>query len=74
MCRTFVNVSSLFLIYLPLENDPSFEQTWILFVPSLVEIDPVVLEKKMEMWKIYDNNNDIDDNDDRQRTNFDQES
>ena len=40
-----------------------FEQTWITFtqgcfVPSLVEIDPVVMEKKMKMWKVYDNNND----------------
>ena len=37
---------------------PSFEQTWIPFtqedfVPSLVEIGPVVLEKKMKMWKVY---------------------
>ena len=29
-----------------------------LIVPSLVEIDPVVLEKKMKMWKVYDNAND----------------
>ena len=37
---------------------PSFEKTWIpftqgYFVPSLVEIGPVVLEKKMKMWKVY---------------------
>ena len=37
---------------------PSFEQTWIpftqgYFVPSLVEIGLVVLEKKMKMWKVY---------------------
>ena len=37
---------------------PSFEQTWICFtqgyfVPSLVEIGQVVLEKKMKMWKVY---------------------
>ena len=37
---------------------PSFEQTWFpftqgCFVPSLVEIGPVVLEKKMKMWKVY---------------------
>ena len=56
------------------------------FVPSLVEIGSVVLEKKMKMWKVYDNNNDAnddnndanednnDDNDDGQRTNFDQKS
>ena len=43
----------------------SFEKTWIpftkgCFVPRLVEIHPVVLEKKMKMWKIYDNNDDND--------------
>ena len=27
------------------------------FVPSLVEIGPVVLKKKMKMWKVYDNAN-----------------
>ena len=39
---------------------PSFEQTWIpytqgymYFVPSLVEIGPVVLDKKMKMWKVF---------------------
>ena len=37
---------------------PSFEQTWIpftqgYFVSSLAEIGPVVLEKKMKMWKVY---------------------
>ena len=36
----------------------SFEQTWTpsnqgCFVPSLVEIGSVVLEKKMKMWKVY---------------------
>ena len=49
-------------------------------MPSLIEIGPVVLEKKMKMWKVYDNNvngnaNDIDnddDTDDGQRTNCDQ--
>ena len=47
-------------------------------MPSLVEIDPVVLEKKMNMWKVYDNNNDANndhtDDDDKQRKNFDQKS
>ena len=51
-------------------------------MPSLVEIGPVVLEKKMKMWKVYNDNdnndNDNDDNDDDdndgQRTNFDQKS
>ena len=37
---------------------PSTEQTWIpftqgWFVPSLVEIGPLVLKKKMDMWKVY---------------------
>ena len=46
---------------------PSFEQTWIpitqaCFVPSFVEIGPVIHEK-MKMWKVYDN-------DDGQRTNY----
>ena len=39
-------------------HGPSFEQTWIpstqgCFVPSFVEIGPVVLEKKLKMWKVY---------------------
>ena len=46
-------------------------------MPSLVEIGSVILEKKMKMWKVYDNddnNNDDNDNndDDGKRTNFDQ--
>ena len=48
----------------------------------LVEIGSVISEKKMEMWKVYDNDdeNNIDDDknnnddDDGQRTNFDQKS
>ena len=37
---------------------PSFEESWIpstqgCSVPSLVEISPVVLEKKLKMWKVY---------------------
>ena len=41
-------------------------------MPSLVEIGPVGLKKKMNMWKVYseDNNND----DDGQWTNCDQKS
>ena len=34
---------------------------------SLVEIGPVVLDKKIKMCKVYDNINDNDENDDRQR-------
>ena len=67
----FVNVFSPFCNYLPLEKGggPSFEQTWIpfnkgWFVPTLVEIGPVVLEKKMKMWKVYDENYDNNENDD----------
>ena len=41
-------------------------------MPSLVEIDPVILEKKMKMCYIYDNANNNDN--DGQRTNFDQKS
>ena len=65
-------ILSLFRSYLPLRkgHGPSFEQTWIpviqgCFVPSL--------EKKMKMRKVYDNNDD-NDNDDGQRTNFDRKS
>ena len=37
---------------------PSFQQTWIpftqgCFVPSLVDIGPVVLEKKLKIGKVY---------------------
>ena len=39
-------------------KSPSSEDAFK-FVPSLV-IGPVVQEKKMKMWKVYDNNNDND--------------
>lgn len=38
-------------------------------MPSLIEIAPVVLEKKMKMSKVYDDNNDNDRQ--RLRTDFD---
>ena len=38
-------------------------------MPSLVEMGPVALEKKMNMWKVYDKD---DENDKGQRINFDQ--
>ena len=41
-------------------------------MPSLVDIGPVVLEMKMKMLKVYDD--DKDDNHNGQRTNFDQKS
>ena len=50
----FVNVFLLFRHHLPFEmgRGPSFEETWTpftqgCFVPSLVEIGPVVLEKRI---------------------------
>ena len=42
-------------------------------MPNVVEIGPVVLDKKMKMWKVYEHNEDDDDNedaDDAQQTNF----
>ena len=39
------------------------------FLSSLVEIDQVVLEKKMKMRKVYDNDNNI-----KQWKNFDQKN
>ena len=50
---------SIFTI-LWLSHAPSFEHIWIpftqgCFVPSLVEIDPVVVEKKTKKWKVYNN-------------------
>ena len=67
----FVNVILLFCNYLPWKRAGPF--IWTPFtqgccVPSLAEIDAVVLEKKMKMWKVYDNN------DDGQQTNFDQKN
>ena len=52
----------LLLSRLITEHGPSFEQIEIIlyggcFVPSLIEIGPVVLEKKTTMWKVYNNNN-----------------
>ena len=48
----FLNFFNVFSIFRNSLLGPSFEQTWILytkgcFVPSLVEIGPVVLEKKI---------------------------
>ena len=54
---------------------PSFEQNWIpftqrWFVPSLVEIDPVVLEKKSKIGKVYRRTDrQTDGQTDRQTTN-----
>ena len=79
--KIFFNLSMYFrnfIIIFPWKRmGPSFEQTWIpctqgCFVPSLVEIGPMVLEKKMKMWKVYDNNDNNDD--DGQRTNFDKKN
>ena len=43
----FVNVFSLFVIISPWKTGIPFTQ--VCFVPSLVNIGPVVLEKKMKM-------------------------
>ena len=53
------------------ERGPAFEQTWIpstqgCFVPSLVEIGQVILEKKLKMWKVY-RRTDRQTTDDRQQ-------
>ena len=83
--KIFVNVISHFRNYLPLKKGVAFHLIKLespspkdALLPSLVEIGPVVLEKKMKMWKVYDNN-DNDDNannndDDGQRKNFNQKS
>ena len=56
----FVNIFLLFPYYLPLEKGVALHlnNAWIpitqgCFVPSLFEIGPVVLERKMKMWKVY---------------------
>ena len=60
--RRFLNFSKYFhyfVIFSPWKKaGPSFEQTWIpftqgCFVPSLIKIGPVVLEKEMKMRKVY---------------------
>ena len=63
-----------FIISLGKERDP----TWIpfnqeYFMQSLVLDSAIVLQKQMKKWNVYDNT-DNDDDDDGQRTNFDQNS
>ena len=60
VCQCIFAISSLS----PFEKGqgPSFEQSWIrftqgCFVPTLVAIVTLVLEKKLKMWKVYDNVN-----------------
>ena len=43
----FINVFSVFHYYLPFEKDRALHLNKRCFVPSLVEIGPVVLEKKI---------------------------
>ena len=45
----------LLLFHLWKKCDPAFKQNWfpLTFVPKLVEIGQVVLEKNMKMWKVY---------------------
>ena len=71
--RGFLNIFNIILLFLLLfplweGHGPSFEQTWIsstqgCFLSSLVEIGPVVLEKKLKMWKV---NRQMDRRTDRQ--------
>ena len=67
----FVNLFSLFRYYLPLEKGGPFtlhlNKLEVCFVPSLVEIGPVILQKKTKLWKVYEDK-------DGQRTNCDKES
>ena len=58
----------LFLFPLSKGFGPLFVQIWIpttqgCFVPCLVDIGQVDLEKRRNMWKVYEND-DADDNDD----------
>ena len=75
----FVNKFFLFPYYLPLQKGMALHLKKILipftqgcFVSSLVEIGLVVWEKKNKMSKVYNNND--KNNNDGQRTNFDQKS
>ena len=75
-----MNIFLLFPYYLPLQKGMALHLKKILihftqgcFVSSLVEIGPVVWEKKNKMSKVYNNNNDKN-NSDGQKTNFDQKS
>ena len=66
----FVNVFLLFPHLLPLEKGMARHlNKFGCFVSSFVEIGMVLL-LKMKMWKVYDNN----DNVNGQRTNFDQKN
>ena len=62
----FVNEFPLFRNYLPVEKGMALHlKIWFLitqgcFVPNLVEIGLVLLEKKMKMWKVYDSDNNND--------------
>ena len=63
--RKFFNFVNVFYL-LEGKDGTSYKLIWIpftkgCFVPSLVEIVPLVLEKKMKMWKVYDNNDDNND-------------
>ena len=55
------------------KNARSFIWIPLIQMAKLVEISPVVLEKK-KLWKVYDSDEDYEDNndDDKQRTNCDQ--
>ena len=57
--RFFITISPyIYIVSLSIRHVLSFKQTKIpfmqeCFVPRLIEIGLVVLEKKMKMWKVY---------------------
>ena len=59
--KTIINFMRIEWVFI-LTNLISFTQGC--FAPNLVQIGPVVLEKKMKMWKVYENDDDSDNNDD----------
>ena len=65
-CEFIFIISQLSLLWEG--RGPSFVQTWI---PITLEIGPVVLEKKMKIWKVY---RQTDGQTDRRLTTDDQES
>ena len=69
----FLNVFSLFPNYLPLKKGGALNPLHPrMLLAKFGCFGPVVLEKKMKMWKVYDNNN--DNNNEGHWTNFDQKS
>ena len=59
LVKVLLCIFAISLLFPPRKgHGPSFEQTWIpitqgCFVPNLVEIGPMVFEKKLKMCKVY---------------------